>query len=312
MRRVLLLYVAVIVSGILSVGFAFAVEPGNSAPGFELPAVEGGYVESSSLFESHDLTFLVFWDSQCGHCVESLERANLFHLDYSGGSITVVGINTDLGPALRVRSVMERAGITFRQLLDPGGSVAGLYTVPFGTLALYLVDSRGLVVARRIDPESDLYPIMEEMLSAPRPETVVAPSPSGMSEPGGEPGLSFRGDGRIRFLGIETRGSDPVGPYGEEVSSGNHVQYRFMLEMTKRLGRHLTFGGLLRISNEGEEVLESGPDYFGVEWGSAFASIGYEAFTLRLGYYTTHMTPLTLMRWDWLDNPRIGGDAGCG
>jgi hypothetical protein len=24
------------------------------------------------------------------------------------------------------------------------------------------------------------------------------------------------------------------------------------------------------------------------------------------------MTPITLMRWDWDDNPRIGGDAGCG
>ena len=59
-------------------------------------------------------------------------------------------------------------------------------------------------------------------------------------------------------------------------------------------------------------MLDSGPDYFGSEWGSAYASIGYEAFRLRVGYYTTHMTPMTLMRWDWKDNPRIGGDAGCG
>lgn len=303
--RGFLIWCMAIVVGILSSGSAFAVETGGMAPGFELSAIDGGYIESSSLFESYNMTFLVFWDSQCDHCVESLERAGLFSREYGGGDITVVGLNTDLGPVLQVRSVVEQAGVVFPQLLDPGGAVADLYDVPFGSLALYLVDSRGVVVARRIDPEEDIYIMMVEMLTAPAPETAVAQEEERLD-------LSFRGDGRIRFLGIDTRGSDPVGPYGEEVSSGNHVQYRFQLEMSKRLGRHLTIGALLRISNEGEEVLDSGPDYFGSEWGSAYASIGYDAFNLRVGYYTVHMTPLTLMRWDWLDNPRIGGDAGCG
>jgi hypothetical protein len=184
--------------------------------------------------------------------------------------------------------------------------------VPFGSLALYLVDSRGLVVERIIDPEANLYGTMEGMLSAPLPGPMDELARPVAVDGGRGLDLTFRGDGRIRFLGIDTRGSDPVGPYGEEVTSGNHVQYRFQLDMSKRLGRHLTFGALLRISNEGEEVLDSGPDYFGSEWGSAYATIGYEGFGLRVGYYAVHMTPLTLMRWDWRDNPRIGGDAGCG
>jgi hypothetical protein len=84
------------------------------------------------------------------------------------------------------------------------------------------------------------------------------------------------------------------------------------LEMSRRINRHLRIGGLLRISNEGEEVLEAGPQYFGSEWGSAFAEMTADQLQLRIGYFEMHMTPLTLMRWDWNDNPRIGGDAGCG
>ncbi len=297
---------------IVSIGRVFAVEPGNAAPKFELSALDGGYTEASSLFESHNLTFLVFWESQCRHCVESLERADLFHREYGGGDIAVVGLNTDAGGMLTVRSIVESAGVTFTQLLDPGGGTAERYDVPFASLALYLVDSRGVVIAGRIDPEGDMYALMVEMLQAPRSEPSVPLREPAAADSGGGAGLVFRGDTRIRFLGMDTKGSDPVGPYGEEVTSGNHLQYRFVLEMTKRLGRHLTLGALLRISNEGEEVLDSGPDYFGSEWGSAYASIEYGSFRMRVGYYAIHMTPLTLMRWDWRDNPRIGGDAGCG
>jgi peroxiredoxin len=310
--RTFLFWCVAVATVIIPVGHSSAVEPGNAAPRFELSAMDGGYLESSSLFGSRNLTFLVFWESQCRHCVESLERADLFYREYGGGDIAVIGINTDSGGMLHVRSIIESGGVGFPQLLDPAAATADLYDVPFASLALYLVDSLGLVVARRIDPDGDLHAIMEEMLSAPLPEsTALLQKPAAVEREDGLD-LTFRGDGRIRFLGIDTRGSDPVGPYGEEVTSGNHVQYRFMLEMSKRLGRHLTLGALLRISNEGEEVLDSGPDYLGSEWGSAYALIDYEAFRMRVGYYTMHMTPLTMMRWDWRDNPRIGGNAGCG
>ena len=51
---------------------------------------------------------------------------------------------------------------------------------------------------------------------------------------------------------------------------------------------------------------------YGSEWGSAFAEVEAAGFLVRLGYFDISMTPITLMRWDWDDNPRIGGDAGCG
>ena len=310
--RLFLILFTVISMGIFPVCGTRAAEPGDEAPRFELSGLGGGHTTSRALFESHRLTFLLFWESQCRHCVESLERAGLFHQEYGGGDITVVGLNTDSDDPLRVRSVIERAGVAFPQLLDPGGAVAGRYGIPFGSLALYLVDSRGLIVARSIDPEGDVHALMEEMLSSPLPETHTRPRETPAAGGEARSGLSVKGDSRIRFLGIDTRGNAPVGPYGEAVTSGNHVQYRFTIEMSKRLGGHITLGALLRISNEGREVLEAGPDYYGSEWGSAYATAEYGRFRARVGYFTTHMTPLTLMRWDWRDNPRIGGDAGCG
>jgi peroxiredoxin len=302
--RARILIGAILVS--VAVSVAGAVEPGSKAPLFELQTIEGEYIDSQQLFTSNDRTFLAFWSSQCSHCVESLHGCEEFHRDYGGGSVQVVGINTDDDMALRLHEVLEMAGVTFIQLSDDGGAVAGEYGIPHETFALYLVDRSGAVVARSIDPEGDIAHLMENMLQMTPPEMpAAAPEERDLD-------IRIDGDGRIRYLGIDTRGDDPVGPYGEQVSPGNHVQYRFMLELSKRLGKMLEVGALLRVSNEGEEVLESGPDYLGSEWGSAYAALTVDRLRIRLGYYAMSMTPLTLMRWDWDDNPRIGGDAGCG
>jgi hypothetical protein len=124
--------------------------------------------------------------------------------------------------------------------------------------------------------------------------------------------LIARGDARVKFLSVDAEGGNATGPYGESLEPGNSILQRFELEASMRIGRHLRAGGLLRASNEGIAVLRSGPEYYDSEWGSMFASIEAGSFAARLGYFTMHMTPLTMMRWDWNDNPRTGGDAGCG
>jgi peroxiredoxin len=301
--RAFLMLCAAVSTAVLFHQPAWSIEPGGPAPYFELPRVGGGYTESKVLFAEHDVTFLIFWESGCAHCVESLVQCEAFNREYGGAGIAVIGVNTDANDMLRVRSALEAAGVGFPQLLDRDAGVAGLYGVPLATFAVYLIDSQGIVIDAAIDPSGDVGKLMEAMLESP--VSLAAEVEGGL-------GFGTRGDVRIRFLGIDTRGTEPVGPYGEETHPGNHLQYRFTLEMTRRLGRHVTVGGLLRISNEGAGVLESGPEYLGSEWGSAFALMSYRRLSLRVGYYVAHMTPLTMMRWDWDDNPRIGGDAGCG
>ena len=78
---------------------AFAQIPtGDSAPPFELPSLSSGdYINSNELFSAHAPTFLIFWDSGCSHCVQSLMDCELFFLDQAGQDLAVYGIHADEG-----------------------------------------------------------------------------------------------------------------------------------------------------------------------------------------------------------------------
>lgn len=314
-----LLFCLLLIVSLVPARAVSAVEPGSRAPSFELPRMDGsGTVESKELFAGRAFTFLVFWESGCPHCAEALIDCESFNEGYGGDDIMVVGINSNEEDIFTARGILEANHITFLQLWDESGWVAKRYEVPFATFTIYLVSGTGTVLARDLDPHGDIETVMEEMLTGnhdiyEQAQGEVAAG-ADTDESAGEVlgGFLLNGDVRIRYLGIDTKGEDAVGPYGEDVAPGNHMLYRFDLEMKKRLGKYVTAGGLLRIGNEGEEVLEAGPEYLGREWGSAFAEIDVKGFSFRLGYYPVHMTPLTLMRWDWDDNPRIGGDASCG
>ena len=296
---------------------ALAVEPGRTAPPFELRLMDGGdAARSDDLFSRHEYSFLVFWRSSCQRCVESLLGCERFYRVYGGEDIAVLGINTDDRDRLAARGTIESNGITFPQALDAGGAVSASYRIPFETFTLYLVDREGTVRAVRFDPEGDVGAAMEEMLrEGERPAAGSAEAPGAPEEaaaPAGGRGFSYHGLQRIRLLAVDAQGDDATGLYGEPANTQRGVQYRLEVEGSLKLSKALRAGGLLRISNEGEEVLASGPEYYGSEWGSAFAEVEAAGFLVRLGYYDISMTPITFMRWDWDDNPRIGGDAGCG
>ena len=310
-------------------GFAFAAAqagvPGRPAPHFELPELDAdGRVSSGQLFASHARTFVVFWSSRCPACIESLRESQRFHARVAGGDINIVGINGDDRDDLAVRGAVAAAGVRFLQLRDRGGAVTARYGVPASSFAVFLVDDGGMVLARVVDPREDAGLMMERMLlglahdesgdaadpfeEPPRVERRVA---APLVEIGDEAGLVFKADARIKFFSADMRGADARGPYGERIDPGNSLLQRFTLEATGRINRHLSAGGILRAGNEGLEVLRSGPEYFDSEWGSAFVLIEAGRMSARLGYFSLHMTPLTLMRWDWDDSPRTGGATGC-
>lgn len=311
-------YAAVVLAvGLATAGArALAAEPGETAPPFELSLLSGaGSVRSSELVSQHREVFLVFWHTGCPRCVEALLGCERFYRTYGGEDIAVLGINADEGDLLAAQGVIELNGITFPQTRDAGGAVSASYRIPRETLAIFLVDGgrNGRIRAVRFDPPGDVGAAMEEMLSSPKPAPAGAggtPRDARAAETGAD--FSYRGLERIRLLAIDARGPAAAGIYGEPVNPGGSVRYRVEVEASKRLAAHLRAGALLRISNEGAKVLESGPEYLGSEWGSAFAEIEAARLRVRLGYYSLHMTPLTLMRWDWDDSPRIGGDTGCG
>jgi len=135
--------------------------------------------------------------------------------------------------------------------------------------------------------------------------------------------LEVHGAGRVRWMDIDTTGVGATGPFGEAVDPGSSFRRRLELELTYAVSSHVRAGGLLWLSNEGEAVLRSGPDYLSSPWGSAFlrhettarlGGLGRLTSALRAGYYEAFFTPLTLMRWDQDDSPISGGQRvqGCG
>ncbi|MBN1163684.1 MAG: redoxin domain-containing protein [Candidatus Krumholzibacteriota bacterium] len=323
MNKRIIYHFLIICNLLLLAGGASAgvIEPADPAPPFELPLLEGGkFVSADELFARHDFTFLIFWESGCEHCVEALRECEEFHRQFGGEDIGIIGINGDENNALAVKGLLEANRITFRQLRDRGRMVSAGYGVPRSVFAVFLVNGEGTVLASALDPPEDVYPVMESMLRGEDGAAGGAESSpgrfsrlgAGLAGTGVPAGFSLRGSIKLRFLSIDARGDTTVGPYGEKVHSRNDLLHRFELEISRRLGKNLRAGGLLRLSNEGLEVLRGGPQYLDSEWGSAFAEVEGGGFNLRLGYYPIYISPLTLMRWDWDDNPRTGGDAGCG
>lgn len=311
-----------------------AIERGREAPAFDLRTIDGDSVVSSrELFAAHPHVFLVFWSSGCPHCVEALRGAEAFHRRSGGTDIAVVGVNADDRSALDLRAILEGGSVTFTQLRDPGAAISDAYGAPFETLTLVHV-AAGAVAGTWRNPDGDIGAALEEMLLEDAARSADAgavdgrtasaggkedapPGGAGPSEGGdrsgaGEKRLVFHARERMRVMIVDSRSPLAKGLYGENVKRGRTVLQRAEVEGTALVTEYLRAGALLRISNEDESVLESGPAYYGSEWGSAFAEVSIPRFSLRLGYYPIHMTPLTLMRWDWDDSPRIGGDAGCG
>jgi hypothetical protein len=123
--------------------------------------------------------------------------------------------------------------------------------------------------------------------------------------------LDVTGDVRLRLRFVDSAKRSPVqGTYGELINRGFSYLNRFNLEVAYPITSAIRVGGRIRVSNEDELVLQSGPEYFSSEFGSVFAAYETAQLRSRFGYYDVHYTPLSLMRWDIRDDPE-GGGGGC-
>ncbi len=124
--------------------------------------------------------------------------------------------------------------------------------------------------------------------------------------------ITVTGDVRARWLQVDVDGPSLTGIYGEALKPQTSFFHRFFLTVEGQVNRHVTAGGLLRVSNEPDNVLLLGPHYFSRPEGSAFVAMRYGNVHGRIGYYDVHFTPLTLMRWDMADIALGGTQRACG
>jgi hypothetical protein len=124
--------------------------------------------------------------------------------------------------------------------------------------------------------------------------------------------IEFASDIRLRWRWVDSGSPGPLrSTYGEFIQRGISLKHRFVFDVTYPMTPELRIGGRLRVSNEPQMVLETGPEYYSSEFGTAFIAYETPALTSRFGFYETYYTPLTLMRWDLKDDAEGGGCPVC-
>jgi len=325
---VLRLLVLIAAATVISSASAAQVSPGRKAPEFNLPLLSGGgSIEFVVFLRNQPLTMLIFWNSECGECVKALQKCGSFEDSALALGVRLLGINDDVGNINSVKGLLENGNARFPQLSDADRRVTTLFGGEPFSFSLVLVDSGGVVQDVFYDRPMELKEVFWGMIAGARElpgtgEESTNSSPA-LEVPGAgtssvdEEQSRMRVSGQVRSRAMDIRlGQDPLslteptGLYGETLEEGRFLTHRFELELGASIGDGLDAGALFRLSNEDEKVLELGPQYFANTLGSVYVQYSGRGFRARLGYFDTHFTPLSLMRWDAEDNPRLGGQSG--
>ncbi|MBK9115972.1 MAG: TlpA family protein disulfide reductase [Betaproteobacteria bacterium] len=143
-------------------GPAAAVEAGEAAPPFALPAAKGDTIALDKL--RGKVVYVDFWASWCGPCRRSFPWMNEMQQKYGSKGFVVVGVNVDKKRADADRFLAQNpAGFTV--VFDEAGATPAAYGVK-GMPSSYLIDARGNVtfVERGFLDESK--PVLEQKIAA--------------------------------------------------------------------------------------------------------------------------------------------------
>jgi peroxiredoxin len=290
----------------------FAIEPGDAAPGFELPWLdESGSARATDLFADHPLTVLMVWDRGCPHCTEVALASSALADSVEPLGVQVVGVvmGPDDPDVLRDLFWDERLGV--RHLWDGERRLAGAYGLGFQHLGIFLVDRAGTVRATFDDsvpdPVTPIVPAVREALTTP---SDAVPMRSGVAMATGLPVLHL--DGRIRLLTTDGARPGDTGLFGEHLENGSLALFRWEISGSWSLAPGVEFEPLLRISNESDEVLTQGSERISSRYGSASLRARRGPVAATIGAYRARISPLLMQRWDERDAPPIGGITGCG
>ncbi|MCR4315676.1 MAG: thioredoxin family protein [Planctomycetes bacterium] len=124
--------------------------PGDRAPDFELPGVDGRTHNLAGLLKKFDAVVVMFSCNHCPYVIAYQDRFNEIQNDYSLRGATIVAINPNneiSHPTDSFGKMKERAleqGFEFPYLRDESQSVAAAYGAEF-TPEVFLVDKAGIV-----------------------------------------------------------------------------------------------------------------------------------------------------------------------
>ncbi len=122
---------------------AAAVEAGESAPAFLLPAVDAEAAPIALADYRGKVLYLEFWSSWCVPCRRSMPRLDALRTNWPQEKFEVVGLNLDTHRPDAVR-FLERVSIGYPNALDLGGGTARRYGVS-ALPAAFVINADGVV-----------------------------------------------------------------------------------------------------------------------------------------------------------------------
>lgn len=122
------------------------------APDFTLPNAGGKKVSLKDY--RGKVVFLNFWATWCESCREEMPSMERLYKEFKGKGLEIVAVNIREKPRDALAFARELK-LSYPVLLDPEGEVGLLYGA-FGLPATYLIDRKGVVLARMWGP-ADWY-----------------------------------------------------------------------------------------------------------------------------------------------------------
>lgn len=139
------------------------VQPGQPAPDFSLPALNGDTVRLSDL--KGQVVLVNLWATWCPPCKAEMPAINAFYQAHHEAGFTALMANAQEDEAT-VRPFIEAKGFTFPVLLDSQGDLMRQYGVR-GLPTTFIIDRNGIVrhLQTGAITESELETIINPLLS---------------------------------------------------------------------------------------------------------------------------------------------------
>ena len=123
-------------------GVATAIDEGEPAPAFELPALSGKQQISLAAHRGK-VVYLDFWASWCAPCLTSLPQLEKLRREFPADDFQIIAVNIDKDPA-KARAFLAKRPVGYPSASDPKGEWPGRFGIPTMPTS-YLIDREGVV-----------------------------------------------------------------------------------------------------------------------------------------------------------------------
>lgn len=142
---------------------------GSPAPTFVLPGLDGKMVDLQSY--RGKVVFLNIWATWCPPCRDEMPSMERLYRELKGEDFEILAVSVDKAGAADVAPFMKRHRLSFPALLDPEGTMNGIYGAT-GVPESFIINREGVIKKIVIGPMDWASPaavrFFRDLIEAPR------------------------------------------------------------------------------------------------------------------------------------------------